>query len=314
MRIQHRNYLRAFASVLDPNRRARNWLARARTRSTYQGYTLLTAGAGNMWIANTIRQRRPAAIGKIGRSELKVLAQWDQGTSTYSASVSEEIYFHSGVFPTTPEALNDFSSYYSDSCRNLDLIAAWGTGDEKRALDEFCSTATLCELEELEPYYHESPWSAELAGLNVLVISPFVDSISRQFELRHQIWDQHPHPVLPDFNLKLLRAYHSEALFPTGFPNWRAMCDEVIDQARTIEFDVAIVGFGAASIPICAALKRRGKIAIHLGGAVQILFGLLGARWDKNPRIAKLVNSYWSRPSDQERPQESHRIERGAYW
>ncbi|MBR0987619.1 hypothetical protein [Bradyrhizobium liaoningense] len=313
MNINQRNYLRKAANLVDPKRSMRNFVAHSRTRWTYRHSHLLSAGEGNQWIADAIKNRRAAAVGKIGRSELKVLSSWKR-KSAYDESISEEIFYHSGVFPPTREALDDFCMQYSDACREVDLLAVWGASEEYSIVEEFCASSTLCEIEELEPYYHEKPWSAELKGLNVLVISPFVDSIARQFQAKQEIWSQYPAVILPEFNLKLLKAHHSEALQPTGYPNWSAMCDDAIRQASKIEFDVAIVGFGAASLPICSALKSEGKFAIHLGGAVQILFGLLGARWDQNPKIATFVNSHWSRPAGQERPLNSQRIERGAYW
>lgn len=314
MNIRQRNYIRMVAGAVDPKRQVRDFLAKSKTRWTYRNAEVLRASAGNAWITKAIRERRPAAIGKIGRSELKVLTAWRSGVSPFPDAVVEEIFYHSGVFPRTDTALEDFCLRYSDACRTMDLLSIWGGPDEKRIVDEFCPTATLCELEELEPYYHKHPWSAELEGLDVLVVSPFVDSIARQFGRRREIWSRYSQTVLPDFNLKLVRAHHSEALQPTGYANWRAMCEDTVEKAASVSFDVAIIGFGAASLPICADLKRSGKVAIHLGGAAQILFGLLGARWDHNPRIGQMVNSHWSRPSPAETPSGSHKVERGAYW
>jgi hypothetical protein len=79
-------------------------------------------------------------------------------------------------------------------------------------------------------------------------------------------------------------------------------------------FDVAIVGAGAYSLPLVVHARNLGKIGIHLGGAVQILFGIRGLRWDRHPVISSFYNSSWCRPSDNETPQENFNPEDGGYW
>jgi hypothetical protein len=179
-------------------------------------------------------------------------------------------------------------------------------------VETYCPKAELCRLTELEPYYFAAPWSAELEGKRVLVVTPFVESIRRQFEKRNHVWAGAG--VLPSFELRTLFMPHSDALVPSRYRSWFDMCDDMICRASEFDFDVAIVGAGAASLPLCAAVKRAGKFAIHLGGATQILFGITGKRWDTHSRIAGLRNEYWTRPLPAETPDASHRVERGAYW
>ena len=63
-----------------------------------------------------------------------------------------------------------------------------------------------------------------------------------------------------------------------------------------------------------AHAKRRGKQAIHLGGPLQILFGIKGKRWDDIPSVSKFYNEYWTRPSDEETPVNNTKVEGGCYW
>lgn len=46
--------------------------------------------------------------------------------------------------------------------------------------------------------------------------------------------------------------------------------------AMKINFDTAIIGCGAYGMPLAAQIKNAGRQAIHLGGAVQLLFGIKG--------------------------------------
>lgn len=54
--------------------------------------------------------------------------------------------------------------------------------------------------------------------------------------------------------------------------------------------------------PLAAHVKRTGKKAIHLGGGLQLLFGIRGKRWDMRDEYKSLMNEYWIRPSEDETP------------
>ena len=86
------------------------------------------------------------------------------------------------------------------------------------------------------------------------------------------------------------------------------------ERISKIDFDVALLGCGAYGLPLAASIKRMGKKAVHLGGATQILFGIKGKRWEEIPKIAKLFNENWVRPSEEERPDNFSEIEGGSYW
>ena len=57
-----------------------------------------------------------------------------------------------------------------------------------------------------------------------------------------------------------------------------------------------------------------GKSAIHMGGAIQHLFGIKHARGLNNPSIKKDYNEFWVFPDESERPKGSEKIEGGCYW
>lgn len=43
-----------------------------------------------------------------------------------------------------------------------------------------------------------------------------------------------------------------------------------------VEYDVCLIGCGAYGFPLAAHAKRTGHKAIHLGGSLQLLFGIAG--------------------------------------
>lgn len=86
------------------------------------------------------------------------------------------------------------------------------------------------------------------------------------------------------------------------------------EEALKRDFDVAIIGCGAYGFPLAARLKAAGKQAIHLGGAVQIMFGIIGARWYAVPEVRKLFNEHWVHPATDEVPENAKIVEGGCYW
>ena len=53
-----------------------------------------------------------------------------------------------------------------------------------------------------------------------------------------------------------------------------------------------------------------------MGGYTQLLFGILGKRWETHfPEIFKYANlEYWTRPQDKEKPKGFEKVEGGCYW
>ena len=99
------------------------------------------------------------------------------------------------------------------------------------------------------------------------------------------------------------------------FADWFEALQFMYDEAMQKDFDVALIGCGAYGFPLAAMLKRAGKITIHLGASVQLLFGIRGARWESSPELRPiLANPAWVRPAESERPEGFQNHEDGAYW
>lgn len=65
------------------------------------------------------------------------------------------------------------------------------------------------------------------------------------------------------------------------------------------DYDVAIVGAGAYSLPLAAHARDAGHAAIQMSGATQLLFGIKGKRWDDHlsfPSSTILPGSVPTRP------------------
>lgn len=97
------------------------------------------------------------------------------------------------------------------------------------------------------------------------------------------------------------------------------------DEIDKEDYDICLLGCGAYGFPLAAHVKRQGKQAVHLGGALQLLFGIKGKRWeDPNYGVKEwnipygsytaLMNKYWIRPDNITSPPNIQQVEGGCYW
>lgn len=130
-----------------------------------------------------------------------------------------------------------------------------------------------------------------------MVIHPFEESIWTQYQnVREKIFDK-AYPgmdVLPKFDLQTIKAVQTiSGNRDSQFQTWFEALSWMEEECRKREFDIAIIGCGAYGFPLAASVKRMGKIAVHLGGSTQILFGILGRRWERQkmtPYMRKVLN------------------------
>jgi hypothetical protein len=120
--------------------------------------------------------------------------------------------------------------------------------------------------------------------------------------------------ILPEFTLKVIKAPQTITGNPREYASWTETLKKLKESVQQEQFDVALVGCGAYGLPLAACIKKMGKVAIHLGGATQLLFGISGGRWRQQPRFQALMTEAWSLPLEQERPTGWEKIEGGCYW
>lgn len=147
----------------------------------------------------------------------------------------------------------------------------------------------------------------------MLVIHPFSKSIESQYKRRKQIWANEN--ILPEFELITYKAIQTIAGNNTeNYSDWFEALDIMKKDISKINFDIAIIGCGAYGFPLAAECKRMGKKAIHLGGQVQMMFGILGKRWEEIPYYQQFINEYWVHPMEEEIPNNFKKVEEGCYW
>lgn len=255
-------------------------------------------------------------VGRFGSVEIQAFAKFDpnMGSMRNTDKVLWKMSNNAGIFPATVEMGRRFAEEMKVACAQIDMLAIWYNPMEDYAMKLYANDVEYGRLAGIEPYYFSNPWSRCLKGKKVLVINPFADSIRNQYETNREKLFKNP-DVLPEFELHTLKAVQTIAgNRDPRFNDWFEALDYMEQEAMKIDFDVAIVGCGAYGFPLCARLKKHGKIAIHMGGATQMMFGVKGSRWENNPDFKNIINEYFVRPDQHEVPKNAGKVENACYW
>lgn len=291
------------------------WLAQAVERQRYGQLwqKQLTAEQANAAIVQMLRNRQPCLVGRMGHTEGRIVGEVMFRGARFGRLTKKQAHQNAGIFPVSPPLLSSFAEIYAASISQADLLGFWQTTFQARLLAECYPTIPLAPLPALEPYLQASPWSAALKGRRVLVVHPFAATIFQQFGVKRSKLFSNPQ-ILPEFELQVLAPPQTLAPLTGGYATWLEALDHLIERVHQRDFDVALLGCGAYGLPLGAAIKASGRQAIHLGGALQVLFGIRGRRWEQMPAIAALMKPSWVRPSQGETPVSAAFVDEGCYW
>lgn len=295
----------------------RHAVYRRRWADHYGVRTIMDIESGSQYIRSMLENNTPFAAGKIGASELRAInaaiMRTRGSTDSIPRHIIEELHIGPGVFPATHAMAIRYINQFVEIAREMDVVGIWFNKGEQRFVDTFCANATLVNSRALDPFYSLVPWTSALAGKRVLVVTPFANTVAKQYKERILLWPDSPY-MLPPFELEILKVPLSDAICKSPYRDWDDAYHSLRGAMAAYDFDVALVGAGAFSVPLAVAAKHMGRVGVHLGGSTQVLFGIRGGRWDDHPIISRFYNDYWVRPSPEETPPHFRRVELGAYW
>lgn len=285
--------------------------------------------AANDRVRQLIEQGKPLMVAKLGTVELTALAGYRSCIKEryslrdyweYIQGYKSTIWWGNGIkplcdlagfFPNDETLLPKFYDLYVESMREIDLLGSYQRA-EGYFKQEFQNATRINIDGYYAAFFFERPWTEALRGKRVLVVHPFKESIERQFPRLSAVWKAKQ--VMPEFELVTVQAVQTIAGQKSDYPNWFAALEVMQDQIASKEFDIALIGCGAYGLPLAAHVKKMGKQAIHLGGWLQVLFGIKGKRWVDDPRMAPFINDAWVNPLPSEIPEGFKKVENGCYW
>lgn len=233
----------------------------------------------------------------------------------------EQMERWSGFFPATPDYLSRFGELMLEDSKELNILGSWL--ENEKFVKHLYNNIPLISLPRLEPYLSSKPWSRYLKGKSVVVVHPFAKTIASQYARRELLFENSD--VLPEFkSMRIVRAVQSIGGVSNGFKEWFEALEWMKQELDKEPYDVALIGCGAYGFPLAAHSKRTGHQAIHLGGALQLLFGIRGKRWEEpgyplswgmlEGSYTNLFNEHWVKASSDETPSTADNVEGACYW
>ena len=260
----------------------------------------------------------PFIAGKIGGFELWAMRVAEFGYSQEENDVYEKLCNNAGFFNETisnersiTDDLNRYCEQMKDVISNVDYLIRWQYPTEEYFVRKYCGKQ-LSDIDWLGVVYQGTPLGTILRGRKVLIISPFAELVEEQYARRSLIYSD---DYLPEFELLTYKAVQTIAgNRDSRFSNWFEALDYMICDVIKMDFDIALIGCGAYSLPLCSAIKKSGRSAIHMGGDVQLLFGIIGKRWEEDSFVHSKRNKYWVYPPKNEVPRNADKVEDACYW
>lgn len=295
--------------------------------------------AGAAAIQAAMATGAPFFIGRNGSVEMRALSFWKRRRALgdpYPPELLEQLGRNAGLFPATHESVDAWAKEMVTALGQVDCVAAGWFQPLKEAEDAFlwayAPDAVRVPLRSLEPYYVELSlrWTRHLAGKRVAIVSSFAHTAIRQLQrgpgVSVSLWSavEAPETILPPAVVEWagVRSQYPPTVADPGTPcawpaairTWQDAVAYLEAQVHAAKADVALIGCGAIGMVLAGRLVASGVSCVVLGGAVQVLFGIKGRRWQTHGVISKFWNDEWVWPAADEVPTRATTIEGGCYW
>ncbi len=279
----------------------------------FLGQKGISQNYGEGVLRDAILSEEPFAAIRFGAVELSCINNYEKITlgmkKTFKPSVRFSMKNNAGFFPTDDESLKHYCTQWIKDVQKAEIIGISGIHMEDYFFKKFCPGAKVIQYQTFEPL--RGHWTNALRGKRVLVISPFAQEIKEQYARRNEIIQDDN--LLPEFHLETVQSVLTlgDQKDPR-FETWFEALDHLKVEILKHDFDIALVGAGAYGAALCLFIRQLNKQAIQTGGATQLLFGIMGKRWEKRPYVTRYVTSAWTRPLT--KPEGADKVEKGCYW
>lgn len=278
-------------------------------RVRYGNRKKITPEETNAYFREAILYGKPFVAARMGTAEMRRVNRYLMIKLGLKKSY-DPIHIRSALI-NSPEAVNWHAERLIELLPHVDIMPAWCSLAEPYLIRNYAKKAKLCNLEDIEPFFYEEPWTAALKGKKVMVINPFDESIRLQYEKRELLFENPD--ILPEFELHTVKSVMILSPEDNIYGSMEEAIDYMYNEAMKVDFDVALLGCGAPGMLLAERFRQQGKQAIYLGGVLQVLFGIRGKRWDNMEDYQKFFNEHWIYPVEKP-PKGAERLDGACYW
>ena len=290
-------------------------------------------------IYNLLDTGKPCMIARFGATELSTIvnylgvqslnhSKWSfiQGKAAewwWNPKILKQMEVWSGFFPSTPDTVSRFCGLMLNDAKEMDICGLFQSIENSvHYVLPYLNNPQFILLAAYENATSKNPWTRILKGKKVLVVHPFARLIEKQYKEKRTLLFDNP-DSLPKFELQTIQAIQSLGGISNGFKDWFEALQWMKNEIDKRDYDICLLGRGAYGFPLAAHVKRQGKQAVHIGGGLQLFFGIKGKRWEDIDDTdcglpigyykKLLANPAWVRP-DEYITEQAKMVENGCYW
>jgi hypothetical protein len=274
-------------------------------------------------IQAALAEKKGFLVGRNGTIEMEVLLSRHNGMQLEPRQILQ-LERNAGVFPTTTTSILSWIRKTLAAIQDSDLlVAGWYKPIATYELDflrDIGKRGPYLPLRALEPYYvpEAYQWTSALEGRRVAVVSSFAVTACVQATRATAVWSGRA--VLPKATYLPVETRYSPRLaqgraeWPDTIKSWDAAVAHIVNRVMEQHAEIVLIGCGGLGMVIGHELRMRGKVCIVMGGAIQVLFGIKGQRWQNHSIISSFWNDTWVWPRFEDIPGGADEVENRCYW
>jgi hypothetical protein len=283
----------------------------------------LSLSESNDYIINLLSLNKKFMITRIGVGNETNLAFFTDTLQSIDTKMLVSLSNNAGIYNITPDNLLKYAELYIKAIKESNALATFNNTmivQQEHFINNYKLDVLYSRV--LEPFYccleNIKPWTQDLQGKKVLIVNPFVKSFKKQLKEGFQIFKDPDKKLFMDNQDFVFYKSYNTAAGNSIHKDWEETYDIMCKDISKLDFDIALLGCGGYGLPLCNFIyKEMNKSAIYVGGGLQLLFGVMGKRWDDIQMwmdIIKENDSKFIRPSINEQLPNKQRIEGGCYW
>ncbi len=232
-------------------------------------------------------------------------------------------YLQSGIFPVEPEFFIKYTAFMLDEMKHLDclgMILDSVIGPEIIRFHHIDNNLIYFKdmiPDKSTPSDPQNDYLQYFKDKIILIVCPFAHLLKKRAEkeIFERVWSKiNKKWFFPKKVDSVEFPYGFDKETPERYDSSLELFASVENKIKKKNFDIALIAAGGLTVPLASSVKKLGKIAVSLGGDLQVLFGVRGQRWRGKPRWQRdYFNKLWVDTPARYKPDKPDACN-GAYW